>query len=204
MLERLGQMHLDHCLNLGIGGAVQSGYKYAERAGYEDAVQIDGDGQHDPAYIMEMIAWMQDNGIDMGIGSRFLEYQGFQSSLMRRAGIRFLSGLVYLSCGVHIHDVTSGFRIVNRRFIRLFAVDYSDDFPETDSIPRVVRCGGKVAEYPVVMRERMTGKSSIDLGKSMYYMVKVSLAVLMNSFILRKPADSFYGQADGDKDDIEA
>lgn len=204
VLERLGQMHLDHCLNLGIGGAVQSGYKYAERAGYEYAVQIDGDGQHDPAYIMEMIAWMQDNGIDMGIGSRFLEYQGFQSSLMRRAGIRFLSGLVYLSCGVHIHDVTSGFRIVNRRFIRLFAADYSDDFPETDSIPRVVRCGGKVAEYPVVMRERMTGRSSIDLGKSMYYMVKVSLAVLMNSFILRKPADSFFGQADGDKDDIEA
>ena len=204
VLERNGQAHLDHCLNLGIGGAVQSGYKYADRAGYDYAVQIDGDGQHDPAYILPMIAWMQETGIDMGIGSRFLEHRGFQSSLMRRAGIRFLSGLVFLSCGARIHDATSGFRIVNRRFIRLFARNYSDDFPETDSIPRVVRCGGRVAEYPVEMRERMTGQSSIDMGKTLYFMVKVSLAVLMNSFILRKPAADLPDFSDGDDDDTEA
>ena len=201
VLDVLGQAHLNHCLNLGIGGAVQSGYKYAERAGYEYAVQIDGDGQHDPSFIMPMIAWMRQAGIDMGIGSRFLEHQGFQSSRMRRTGIRFLSGLVFLSCGVRIHDVTSGFRIVNRRYIRLFASDYSDDFPETDSIPRVVRCGGKVAEYPVVMRERTAGRSSIGLGRSLYYMVKVSLAVLMNSFILRKPVVRVSDFADGEQDD---
>ena len=179
VLRKLNTAYAEHCINLGIGGAVQTGYRYACRKGYDYVVQIDGDGQHDPAYILPMIEWMEKEQVDLGIGSRFLERQGFQSSLMRRAGIRFLSGLVRLVSGIRILDVTSGFRIVNKRYVQLFAREYADDFPETDSIPAVVCAGGKVAEYPVIMRERRTGRSTIGTGKSLYYMVKVSMSVLM-------------------------
>lgn len=171
--------YLEHCINLGIGGAVQSGYQYACRHNYDYTVQIDGDGQHDPAYILPMIRWMEKEKIDVGIGSRFLEMEGFQSGRMRRTGIRFLSGLIRLVCGADIKDVTSGYRVVNRRFSRLFAREYSDDYPEPDSIPAVILRGGRVAEYPVVMRERTTGHSSIGSVRSLYYIIKVSISILL-------------------------
>ena len=186
ILSSMGTDHLCHCLNIGIGGAVQSGYQYAARHDYDYVVQIDGDGQHDPVYILPMIEWMEKEQIDVGIGSRFLEKEGFQSSTMRRTGIRVLSGLIHLICGANIMDVTSGYRIVNRRFSELFAKHYSDDYPESDSIPFVIYAGGKIAEYPVVMRERVTGRSSIGIGKSVYYIVKVSISILLSRLLYPK------------------
>ncbi len=183
ILTGCGVKYLDLCVNLGIGGAVQSGYQYAACHDYDYAVQIDGDGQHDPQYILPMIAWMQKENIDVGIGSRFLTHEGFQSSLMRRTGIRFLSWLVRVVCGIRILDVTSGYRIVNSRYIRLFAGNYPDDYPETESIPDIVFSGGKAAEYPVVMRERTGGRSSISMKKSIYLVEKVSLSLLLSRFV---------------------
>ena len=174
-----GTMFLHHCVNLGIGGAVQSGYRFARRHGYDYAVQIDGDGQHDPAYIYPMIEWMKRENIDVGIGSRYVERKGFQSSAARRMGIRFLSGLIRLLYGASVSDVTSGYRIVNRRFIELFSDRYADDYPETDSIPVILLHHGRLAEYPVVMKERQGGKSSINLKKSLYLIIKVSLSILL-------------------------
>ena len=179
ILRNCGVRYLDHSMNLGIGAAMQSGYMYAREHGYDYAVQIDGDGQHDPAYIMPLIRWMEENHVDVGIGSRFLEKEGFQTSRSRRTGIRLLSSLIRLVCGITVQDVTSGFRAVNRKFIDLFASEYSDDYPEPDSIPAIVSHGGKIGEYPVIMNERTTGASSISAWKSVYYMIKVSFSILM-------------------------
>ena len=179
VLKRAGVDHLNLRTNLGIGGAVQSGYKYALEYDYDFAVQIDGDGQHNPVYIRPMISEMETVKADMAIGSRFLEKEGFQSSHARRAGIRFLSWLIYMIGGSRVKDVTSGYRIVNRRFIEHFAKDYSDDYPEPDAVLAVLLNGGRILEYPMVMNERTTGVSSIDLRKSVYYMVKVSLSIIM-------------------------
>lgn len=185
VLKDCGVNHLNLRTNLGIGGAVQNGYIYAKENGYDYAVQIDGDGQHDPAYILPIIAQMQKDGVEVAIGSRFVEKEGFQSSTMRRFGIRFLSRLIHLCSGASVKDVTSGYRIVNRRFIELFARDYSDDYPEPDAIMAVALHDGKIAEYPVIMNERTTGTSSISPGKSIYYMIKVSLSILMYKLMRR-------------------
>ncbi len=185
-LRREGVAHLNLRCNLGIGGAVQSGYLYALENGYDYAAQIDGDGQHDPAYLMPIIERMEKEKVDVGIGSRFVDGKGFQSSGLRRFGIRFLSNLIALTCGTRVLDVTSGFRVANRRFIELYARDYSDDYPEPEAIVAASANGAKIAEYPVVMRERKAGVSSISALKSVYYMVKVSLAIIMYKTIMRK------------------
>lgn len=164
--------------NLGIGGAVQTGYKYALRRGYEMAVQVDGDGQHDPKFLQKMAEYMKENNLDMVIGSRFIEKKGFQSSALRRTGIRFFSVLIRLLTGEKITDPTSGLRIVGKDVLEIFAKEYPKDYPEPESIVTVLDRGFKVGEVPVVMKERDGGKSSISLGKSVYYMVKVSLAIL--------------------------
>ena len=186
ILQREGIEHLNLRSNLGIGGAVQSGYIYARENGYDYAIQIDGDGQHDPAYIMSIIEQMQKDGADIGIGSRFIDGKGFQSSGLRRFGIRFLSQLIHLTCGTRVLDVTSGFRVANRRMIELYARDYSDDYPEPEAIVAATAHDAKISEYPVVMRERKTGTSSISAFKSVYYMIKVSLAIIMYKTIMRK------------------
>ncbi len=171
--------HINLCCNLGIGGGVQSGYLYAYRNGYDYAVQIDGDGQHDPKYIAQMIDVLEKENADMAIGSRFITKEGFQSSGMRRFGINFLSTLIRMACGAKVKDVTSGFRVVNRKYIEFFSKDYADDYPEPEAIVAVTLRGGKVVEAPVVMREREGGVSSISPFKSIYYMIKVSLAILL-------------------------
>lgn len=171
--------YLDMCCNLGIGGGVQSGYMYAYRNGYDYAVQIDGDGQHDPSYIANMIEVLEKENADMAVGSRFITKEGFQSSGMRRFGINVLSALIRLSCGAKVKDVTSGFRVVNRKYIEFFSKEYADDYPEPEAIVAVTLRGGKVVEAPVVMREREGGTSSISAIKSIYYMIKVSLAILL-------------------------
>ena len=151
---------LDLPVNLGIGGGVQCGYQYAVHNGYDVTVQMDGDGQHDPAYLMEVVQPVLDGTYDMCIGSRFIKKEGFQTSFMRRVGIRFLSWLIHLLCGKRVLDVTSGFRACNARMTAYFA--------------------------PVIMKERQGGVSSIHSFKSAYYMIKVSLALIIDRFSIHK------------------
>lgn len=166
-------------INLGIGGAVQTGYRYAYKNGYDMAVQVDGDGQHDPEFLEKMAEYLVETKADMVIGSRFIEKQGFQSSGTRRMGIKYFTILIKVLTGKTITDPTSGLRLVNRDIIEMFAYDYPKDYPEPESSVAVLRRGKKIQEIPVVMRERNGGVSSISLKKSVYYMVKVSLAILI-------------------------
>lgn len=179
LLEELGANYITLPCNMGIGGAVQSGYRYAAQNGYDIAIQIDGDGQHDVRFVKDMVKLIEDKQADVVIGSRFIDKEGFQSSQARRIGIRILSMLIRLMCGAKVKDVTSGFRAVNRRFIELFAENYPDDYPEPEVIVTAKLYGAVIKELPVVMRERTTGKSSINLKRSIYYMIKVSLAIII-------------------------
>lgn len=166
-------------INLGIGGAIQTGYLYAWRNHYDIAVQIDGDGQHDPKEIPKVIQPILDDEADYVIGSRFVNKEGFQSTAARRTGIRFLSGLIHLLTGKKIHDVTSGFRAVRRQSIREFAKRYPIDYPEPEAIMDAVMRRERIKEVPVVMRERQSGTSSIRASQSIYYMIKVSLDIIV-------------------------
>lgn len=175
-------------INMGIGGAVQTGYRYARDNNYDIAVQIDGDGQHDVSYLEEMIRQIEEGQADIVIGSRFLGKEGFQSTKIRRVGITFLSFLGKLLTGVCVKDITSGYRVVNARFINIFAMDYPADYPEPEAMVIAAVHGGRIKEYPVVMRERETGESSITMKKSVYYMCKVTLAMIIRriSFGIRR------------------
>lgn len=171
-------------VNLGIGGCMQTGYRYAYENGYDIAIQHDGDGQHDPCYFDSVIAPIESGQADIVIGSRFLDAKkGFQSTGMRRAGISFLSGLIRICSGVKVYDVTSGYRAVNRQFIEMFAERYAQDYPEPESIIDAVLSGAKVMEIPVIMHERKEGKSTINALKPLYYMIKVSIYILLHRFI---------------------
>lgn len=174
-----GYQYLNLSINLGIGGAVQTGYKYAKDKGYDIAVQMDGDGQHDISYLEKMLSVLESGEADVVIGSRFINKEGFQSSLLRRMGINFLSGLIWVCTGQKIRDVTSGFRAVNKRFIDIYAKYYPTDYPEPEAIISAIMYRGKIKEIPVVMKERISGESSINFLRSIYYMIKVTLAVLI-------------------------
>ena len=176
---REGFSYISLPVNLGIGGGVQSGYLYAAQNGYDIAVQMDGDGQHDPAYLASVVGPVARSEVDMCVGSRFITKEGFQTSAMRRAGIRLLSGLIRLLCGVRVLDVTSGFRATGRRLTEFFAHHYAQDYPEPEAIISAVLNGFRVGEAPVVMAERMGGTSSISPLRSVYYMVKVSIALVV-------------------------
>lgn len=183
---REGFSYISLPVNLGIGGGVQSGYLYAAQNGYDIAVQMDGDGQHDPAYLMEIVQPVLDGECDMCIGSRFVKKEGFQTSFMRRVGIRFLSGLIFLLSGHRVLDVTSGFRATNARMTAYFARHYAIDYPEPEAALAAILADFKVAEAPVIMRERQGGVSSIHSFKSVYYMIKVSLALIIDRLSIRK------------------
>lgn len=171
--------YLDLPINMGIGGAVQAGYVYARKYGYDIAVQMDGDGQHDIAYLDRMLEPIMRKEADVVIGSRFLEKEGFQSSAGRRMGINILSGLIRLTTGRRIMDVTSGYRAVNKMFIEIYSKDYPTDYPEPEAVVSAIMHLGRVREVPVRMRAREGGISSITFKKSIYYMVKVTLAILI-------------------------
>jgi glycosyltransferase involved in cell wall biosynthesis len=171
---------IDLAVNLGIGGAVQTGYKYALYHGYDRAVQVDADGQHNPDYIEDMLKKL-DEGWDLCIGSRFIKKEGFQSSPLRRAGIKYFSQLIDLLTGQKITDPTSGFRACNKKVISLFAHDYPRDYPEPESVVNLKKNGLTVCEIPVSMNKREEGRSSITPLKSIYYMIKVSLAIIITS-----------------------
>lgn len=175
--EEFNVIHLP--VNLGIGGAVQTGYLYAARNGYDIAVQVDGDGQHDPQFLSKMADYMEAEHADMVIGSRFIDKEGFQSSGARRVGIKYFTMLIKLLTGTKITDPTSGLRMVNREIIEFFAEEYPKDYPEPESVVAILRRKKKVLEIPVIMRERSGGVSSISMKKSVYYMIKVSLAILI-------------------------
>lgn len=170
---------LDLPINLGIGGAVQSGYLYAARSGYDVAVQFDGDGQHSAKYLENMCRELVAQQADMVIGSRFITNEGFQSSAMRRLGIKHFNLLIKWLTGETVTDPTSGMRMVNADIIRLFSEDYPKDYPEPESVVQIIAMGKRVVEVPVIMNERKEGVSSISPGKSIYYMIKVTIAMII-------------------------
>lgn len=184
-LEILENNHFNYLnlpANLGIGGAVQTGYKYALYNNYDIAIQFDGDGQHNIEYISQLIQQIEA-GNDLVIGSRFLDnLTGFKSTKTRRVGIKLLSNLIKLCTGKKITDPTSGFRACNKKIIELFSMNYPYDYPEPDTIVKVIKKGFNVKEIPVIMNEREQGKSSINMLKSVYYMIKVSLSIIISSF----------------------
>ena len=178
----LEENHINHVnlpINTGIGGAVQTGYLYAKRYGYGVAIQVDGDGQHDAQFLEKMADIIEEENLDMLIGSRFIEKEGFQSSLLRRFGIRYFTALIKLLTGKTITDPTSGMRMVNRRVIEYFAEEYPKDYPEPETVVTILKRGMSVREIPVEMKARQAGVSSISPKRSIYYMIKVSLAVFM-------------------------
>lgn len=168
-------------VNLGIGGAMQTGYKYAYNNEYDVAIQFDGDGQHNAKYIYKLIEEISNSNCDMIVGSRFIKNEGFQSSIIRRMGINFFKYLLNFIFKYEITDATSGFRAVNRDIIKEFSIYYPKDYPEPETISMILRKGYKIKEIPVKMRKREYGKSSINFIKSIYYMVKVSTAIIIDS-----------------------
>lgn len=179
MCRRHGFSYLNLPVNLGIGGAVQTGYRYAYYHGYDIAVQFDGDGQHSASHLEDMVTILIDTESDMVIGSRFIEKEGFQSSGLRRIGIKYFTGLIKLLTGKKITDPTSGMRMVNKKLLEKFTDEYPKDYPEPESVVTILSEKYKVTEIPVVMNEREEGVSSISLKNSVYYMIKVSFAILI-------------------------
>lgn len=173
--------------NLGIGGAVQAGHKYAYENGYDVDVQFDGDGQHDAGYI-KLLLDRVESGADLVIGSRFVDKNadGFKSSVMRRAGIKWLCACIKLTTGKKVTDPTSGFRATARGALALFVDEYPTDYPEPESIVTAIKKGYKVEEVGVLMHERQGGTSSIKPLSSVYYMLKVSIAILIKGVFERK------------------
>ncbi len=173
-----------HPFNMGIGAAVQTGFRFATIRNYDVAVQVDGDGQHDPKYIPQMLEIIANGDADVVGGSRFLEGEGFQSSSLRRAGINFFEMIYKIFVGIDVTDCTSGFRAFGKNALEFVAENYPDDYPEPEVVIMLKKAGFKFKEIPVVMRERQGGKTSIKGFKPLHYMIKVTLALIMN--ILRK------------------
>lgn len=171
-------------INLGIGGAVQTGFKFAKKYDYDIAVQFDGDGQHNSEEIEKLIAPIISQGVDMVIGSRFIDNKGFQSTFARRVGIFIFEILNTILVGQRISDSTSGFRAYSKRAIDYLADNYPQDYPEPENVIIMAKKGFKIREIPVVMNKREGGKSSIYGLRSVYYMIKVILSILITS--LRK------------------
>lgn len=167
--------------NLGIGGAVQTGFRYALQHGYDLALQVDGDGQHPPEEIPRLIEALDRTGADVVVGSRFIEPSGYRASPARRAGIWLFARLLSLLCRQRLTDTTSGFRVANRLAIRHLAEAYACDYPEVESLVTLHRAGFRVAETPVRMAPRAGGVSSIGPLRAIYYTVKVILAVLVDA-----------------------
>jgi glycosyltransferase involved in cell wall biosynthesis len=180
--EELGAHALRLPFNLGIGGAVQTGFRYAFENGFDIAVRVDGDGQHDASQLDRVLAPVLAGEADIAIGSRFAGAGGYRSSRPRRAGIRILAWTVSLLVGQRVTDTTSGFQAVNRSGIELFARDYPHDYPEVEATVMVFRHELRLVEVPVTMREREHGRSSITALHSIYYMVKVLLALAIGIF----------------------
>lgn len=180
--------HIKLVHNLGIGGAVQTGYKYAYENNYDIAIQFDGDGQHDINYVPNICEPLINGQADMCIGTRYLDKSEskFQSTFMRRLGANIISTFIHLLCGKKVTDPTSGFRAANKKVIEEFAKEYPTEYPEPESTVSLLVNGYKVQEVPVSMNERTGGVSSIRLWKTVDYMVKVVLAIIVDSISFRR------------------
>jgi glycosyltransferase involved in cell wall biosynthesis len=189
----LGVTLLDLPFNLGIGGTVQTGLLFAAQEGYDIAVQFDGDGQHRADQIRQLLAALEEGQCDVVIGSRFLEPSDYHPPLLRRIGIAVFRTVNSLVLGRQITDNTSGFRAYNRAAIAFLARDYPHDYPEPESVITLCRSGFRVREVAVVMRERQGGRSSITFWRSIYYMCKVLLAIVIGATrrAVRRPVDEF-------------
>lgn len=187
--EAAGARVISLPFNMGIGGAVQTGFLYAARHHFDIALQFDADGQHEVEYVSKLIEPVRSGTTAMCIGSRFLDPkgQGFRSSWLRRVGIRFFAFLISVLTGQKTTDPTSGFRAVDAKLIALFSRHYPVDFPEPESIVIARRAGARITEVPVVMHSRQAGTSSIRFLKSGYYMLKVTLAILLCVLRKRRP-----------------
>ena len=168
--------------NVGIGGTVQTGYQYALEHGIDCAIQVDGDGQHDPREIGQVLEPILDGRADLAVGTRFVKGGGYRGTRVRRVGIRIFAAVVSLLVRQRVSDTTSGFRAVNRVALRLFADQYPHDYPEVESLVLLSRHGLRVVEVPVQMRVRETGNSSITALRAAYYMIKVLLALFIGLF----------------------
>ncbi|HZO97699.1 MAG TPA: glycosyltransferase family 2 protein [Gaiellaceae bacterium] len=168
--------------NLGIGGAVQTGFRYAWEEGYELAVRLDGDGQHDPSELRALVAPVVAGEADLAVGSRFVAGGGYRSSAARRVGIRILARVVSAIARQRLTDTTSGFQACNRRAIGVYAADLPHDYPEVEGIVLAIRRRVRLVEVPVTMREREHGRSSIGALASIYYMIKILLALFVDLF----------------------
>lgn len=173
--------HINLISNLGIGGAVQTGYKYALDNDYDIAIQFDGDGQHDVNYVKDLITPIEEKKANMVIGSRFIEKtkDGFKSSKARRIGINIISFFIKLKTGKKIYDTTSGFRAIDKNILNLFKDYYPVEYPEPISSVNVLKEGYTISEVPVVMKKREEGKSSISSWKNIYYMINVILSIIL-------------------------
>jgi len=185
--------------NLGIGGAVQTGFRYARRMGYRHALQFDGDGQHAADQIDELLTPLRSGLADVAIGSRFLAAGGFRGTGMRRVGMRMFQWLSRATSGIRITDTTSGFRAYRAPAIRFLVDRYPSDYPEVESITHLARAGFRIVEVPARMRERQAGTSSIGLKRTVYYLVKVSLASVVSAGRPRKPRRDEQARADARK-----
>jgi glycosyltransferase involved in cell wall biosynthesis len=168
--------------NLGIGGAVQTGFRHAWEEGYELAVRLDGDGQHDPAELRSLVAPVVAGEADLVVGSRFVSGGGYRSSAARRIGIRILARVVSLIARQRLTDTTSGFQACNRRAIAVYAADLPHDYPEVEGMVMAIKHRIRLVEVPVTMREREHGRSSIGALASIYYMLKILLALFVDLF----------------------
>jgi hypothetical protein len=166
--------------NLGIGAAVQTGYIYAQREGYDLAVQFDGDGQHRADQVDRLLEPLLRDEADMVLGSRFLGENEYQSGLTRMVGIKILSSVISMLIGQKITDPTSGCRATNRRVIEFFSHLYPDDYPEPEALVLLHKAGFRITEVPVLMRQRHMGRSTITAPRAVYYMIKVLLAIFID------------------------
>ncbi len=185
--EKAGAVVVSLPFNLGIGGAVQTGFKFAGKYGFDFVVRVDGDGQHDVSYLENLIKPVLNNEADMTIGSRFIApYVGYRSSFVRRIGINFFASLISFLTRNKVTDPTSGFCAYNKKMINIFASQYSPDFPEPEAIVVAGHYGARVKEVPVQMRKRFKGNSSIRYLSTLYYMLKVTGAILLVKLRQRK------------------
>jgi glycosyltransferase involved in cell wall biosynthesis len=177
--------------NLGIGGAMQTGYKYAALHGYDVAVQVDGDGQHRPSEVRRLVECVVNGEADLAVGSRFLEPTNYRQTFVRRVGAYLLGLLIQLITGLTITDCTSGFRAANRRVIRAFAHWYPEDYPEPEVILLLHRAGYEIGELSVRMRHRRSGTSSIGLLGGLFYVLKVTTCLLLDTVRAPWPHEKF-------------
>ncbi len=178
IIKNINCNYINLPVNLGIGGAVQTGFKYAINNNFEFSIQVDGDGQHPPTEIFKLIDTIEKEKADIVIGSRYITKQGYQSSRSRRAGIFIISSIIKLLTNLKISDPTSGFRIYNKKAMFHAIKEYPDEYPEPQFLIIANKAGLKIKEIPLIMRERNGGISSISASRSAYYVLKVVISII--------------------------